>query len=102
MNTTAVVFTSPGHLALQSMPLVAPDGPHALVDVNFSGISTGTERLLWSGDMPAFPGMGYPLVPGYETVGRIERSGLLADRVHDEHRRSARTCTCVSPPDGVG
>ena len=73
MNTTAVVFTSPGHLALQSLPLVPPDGPHAIVDVNFSGISTGTERLLWTGDMPAFPGMGYPLVPGYETVARVDK-----------------------------
>ncbi len=73
MNTTAVVFTSPGHLALQSLPLVPPDGPHAIVDVNFSGISTGTERLLWTGDMPAFPGMGYPLVPGYETVARVAK-----------------------------
>ncbi len=79
-NTTAVVFTSPGQLALQFLPLVLPDGPHAIVDVNFSGISTGTERLLWTGDMPAFPGMGYPLVPGYETVARVatapKNSGL--------------------------
>ncbi len=74
INTTAVVFTSPGHLALQSLPLVPPDGPHAIVDVNFSGISTGTERLLWTGDMPAFPGMGYPLVPGYETVARVSHA----------------------------
>ncbi len=71
INTTAVIFTSPGQLALQSLPLVPPDGPHAIVDVNYSGISTGTERLLWTGDMPAFPGMGYPLVPGYETVARV-------------------------------
>jgi bacteriochlorophyllide a dehydrogenase len=74
LNTTAVVLTSPGQLALQSLPLVPPDGPHAIVDVNFSGISTGTERLLWSGDMPTFPGMGYPLVPGYETVARVSRA----------------------------
>lgn len=74
MNTTAVVLTSPGQLVLQSLPLVPPDGPHAIVDVNFSGISTGTERLLWSGDMPAFPGMGYPLVPGYETVARVSQA----------------------------
>jgi 3-hydroxyethyl bacteriochlorophyllide a dehydrogenase len=72
-NTTAVVFTAPRHLALQSLSLVPPDGDHALIDVSYSGISTGTERLLWTGDMPAFPGMGYPLVPGYETVGRIAR-----------------------------
>ena len=25
--------------------------------------------------MPAFPGMGYPLVPGYETVGRVAATG---------------------------
>jgi bacteriochlorophyllide a dehydrogenase len=74
METTAVVFAAPGQLALTALPLIPPDGPHALVDVNFSGISTGTERLLWTGDMPTFPGMGYPLVPGYETVARIAKA----------------------------
>ena len=71
MDTTAVVFAAPGKLSLQTLPLVPPDGAHAIVDVNFSGISTGTERLLWTGEMPGFPGMGYPLVPGYETVARV-------------------------------
>jgi 3-hydroxyethyl bacteriochlorophyllide a dehydrogenase len=71
MNTTAVVFAAPGQLALKDLPLSPPEGAAALVDVQFSAISTGTERLLWTGDMPAFPGMGYPLVPGYETVGRV-------------------------------
>ena len=28
--------------------------------------------------MPAFPGMGYPLVPGYETVGRVVAAGEQA------------------------
>ncbi|MFT3670515.1 chlorophyll synthesis pathway protein BchC [Aestuariivirga sp.] len=74
MDTTAVVFAAPGRLALEVLPLIPPDGASALVDVCFSGISTGTERLLWTGDMPAFPGMGYPLVPGYETVGRVSRA----------------------------
>jgi len=46
-----------------------------VVDIEWSGISTGTERLLWSGRMPTFPGMGYPLVPGYESVGRIASAG---------------------------
>jgi 3-hydroxyethyl bacteriochlorophyllide a dehydrogenase len=30
---------------------------------------------LWTGKMPAFPGMGYPLVPGYESVGRVVDAG---------------------------
>ena len=42
-----------------------------MVAVSHSGISTGTEKLLWSGDMPPFPGMGYPLVPGYEAAGEV-------------------------------
>lgn len=74
MDTTAVVFAAPGRLGLEVLPLIPPEGATALVDVCFSGISTGTERLLWTGDMPAFPGMGYPLVPGYETVGRIGKA----------------------------
>ncbi|GAB0116751.1 chlorophyll synthesis pathway protein BchC [Acidisoma sp. 7E03] len=51
-----------------------------MVDIQWSSISAGTERLLWSGRMPPFPGMGYPLVPGYESVGHVvdagARSGL--------------------------
>jgi 3-hydroxyethyl bacteriochlorophyllide a dehydrogenase len=43
----------------------------ALVAIRHSAISTGTERLLWEGRMPPFPGMGYPLVPGYEAVGEV-------------------------------
>ena len=46
-----------------------------VVDIEWSGISTGTERLLYTGQMPSFPGMGYPLVPGYESVGRISEAG---------------------------
>lgn len=46
-----------------------------VVDICWSGISTGTERLLWTGRMPEFPGMGYPLVPGYESVGRVREAG---------------------------
>ena len=53
-----------------------------LVEIHYSGISTGTEKLLWTGKMPSFPGMGYPLVPGYESVGRIVDAGAEArDRI---------------------
>jgi bacteriochlorophyllide a dehydrogenase len=71
MQTTAVVFEAPGRLSLRGLPLIPASADEVLVDVLVSGISTGTERLLWTGDMPTFPGMGYPLVPGYETVGRV-------------------------------
>ena len=75
MNTLAVVLEGPERLALARLSLceVAPED--VVVDIEWSGISTGTERLLWSGRMPPFPGMGYPLVPGYESVGRISALG---------------------------
>ncbi len=51
-----------------------------VVDIAWSGISTGTEKLLWTGRMPHFPGMGYPLVPGYESVGRVREAGPQSGR----------------------
>jgi 3-hydroxyethyl bacteriochlorophyllide a dehydrogenase len=45
------------------------------VDIAHSGISTGTEKLFWTGRMPPFPGMGYPLVPGYEAAGEVVEAG---------------------------
>lgn len=78
MNTIAVVLERPEHLVLSSLALPAPEAHDVVVDIEWSGISTGTERLLWSGKMPPFPGLGYPLVPGYESVGRIADAGSAA------------------------
>ena len=75
MRATAVVLQQPERLALSSLELTPPNDDDVVVDIDFSGISTGTERLLWSGRMPAFPGMGYPLVPGYESVGHVTHVG---------------------------
>jgi bacteriochlorophyllide a dehydrogenase len=75
MHSTAVVFDRPRQLALKPLAMRERDATTCIVDVMWSGISTGTERLLWDGSMPEFPGMGYPLVPGYESVGRIAKGG---------------------------
>ena len=75
MQATAIVFQQPKSLALTGLSLPEMGAADVKVAVEFSGISTGTERLLWDGTMPAFPGMGYPLVPGYETVGRVVDAG---------------------------
>ncbi|MFN0218720.1 MAG: chlorophyll synthesis pathway protein BchC [Hyphomicrobium sp.] len=80
MSTTAVVLEKPQHLVLSVLPLPEIGDDDLVVDVEWSGISTGTERLLWSGRMPTFPGMGYPLVPGYESVGRVSDAGASADK----------------------
>jgi 3-hydroxyethyl bacteriochlorophyllide a dehydrogenase len=75
MDTVAVVFREPEQIALTRVGLIPPSDEDVVVDVEWSGISTGTERLLWSGRMPPFPGNGYPLVPGYESVGRVVEAG---------------------------
>ena len=75
VNTLAVVMERPELLVLSRLDLTPATDDDVTVDIEWSGISTGTERLLWSGRMPAFPGMGYPLVPGYESVGRISAAG---------------------------
>jgi bacteriochlorophyllide a dehydrogenase len=79
LNTLAVVLEAPERMALTRVELSPPGDDDLVVDVEWSGISTGTEKLLWSGRMPAFPGMGYPLIPGYESVGRVLDAGAHAN-----------------------
>ena len=78
MQTKAVVLEAPERLTLRTLALRAVEPTDVVVEIDFSGISTGTERLLYTGTMPAFPGMGYPLVPGYESVGRVVAAGADA------------------------
>ncbi len=86
VQARAIVFEEPGELSLRDLEIEPPGPGEVLVDVEWTGISTGTEKLLYDGRMPAFPGMGYPLVPGYETVGRVAACGdgvraAVGDRV---------------------
>ena len=82
VNAMAVIMEAPERLALRQLVL-NPMGPGDVrIDIDWSGISSGTEKLLWTGRMPSFPGMGYPLVPGYESVGRIVDAGAeVRDRL---------------------
>lgn len=71
MQTTAIVLEEPRRIGLRSLGLSEAGERDVTVAVDWTAISTGTERLLYDGTMPTFPGMGYPLVPGYEAVGRV-------------------------------
>lgn len=75
MDSTAVLLNGPRHLSLDVLEIAAPTDSDLVVEVTHSGISTGTEKLFWTGDMPPFPGMGYPLVPGYEAAGHVVEAG---------------------------
>ena len=76
MQTTAVILKGPRDLNLDVLEIKPPVSGDLVVRINYSGISTGTEKLFWSGAMPPFPGMGYPLVPGYEASGEVVEAGV--------------------------
>jgi bacteriochlorophyllide a dehydrogenase len=75
VNSTAVILSGPQSLSLRPVRLTQPAPQDVVVRVVHSGISTGTEKLFWQGTMPPFPGMGYPLVPGYEAAGEVVEAG---------------------------
>jgi 3-hydroxyethyl bacteriochlorophyllide a dehydrogenase len=75
MKAQAIVFEAPKSITVRTLELAPMGARDVEVAVSFSGISTGTERLLWDGTMPPFPGLSYPLVPGYETVGTVASMG---------------------------
>jgi len=81
----AIILEGDRRARLADVELNPPGDNDVVIDVEYSGVSTGTERLFWSGEMPPFPGMSYPLVPGYEAVGRVvwadSRRDLLGRRV---------------------
>ena len=100
MQTAAVILSGPQHLGLDRLDLTPPGAADVVVEISHSGISTGTEKLFWDGRMPPFPGMGYPLVPGYEAAGEIVEappgSSLKAgDRVF------VPGATCFGPVKGL-
>jgi bacteriochlorophyllide a dehydrogenase len=82
LETNAVILSGPQSLQLGNVGLKTPVAGDVVVRIHHSGISTGTEKLFWQGTMPPFPGMGYPLVPGYESFGEVVEScgetGLVA------------------------
>ncbi|MDG5496916.1 chlorophyll synthesis pathway protein BchC [Niveispirillum sp. BGYR6] len=84
MYASAIVFERPGEVAVQRLALHAPGPADLVVDTLVSGVSTGTEKMLFQGTMPRFPGMAYPLVPGYETVGRVVQAGPAAGHLVGE------------------
>lgn len=79
---SALWYVAPGHAELRSEPLAAPGDGHALVRSLFSLVSRGTERLVFTGQVPQsewqrmraplqagdFP---FPVKYGYAAVGEV-------------------------------
>src|SRR6056297_2173053 len=75
METSAIILNGPRDISHGTLGLTDPGPTDLVVEIDWSGISTGTEKLFWTGEMPPFPGMGYPLVPGYEAAGEVVEAG---------------------------
>jgi 3-hydroxyethyl bacteriochlorophyllide a dehydrogenase len=90
MDALAVILEAPERLALRPLALNPMGSGDVRVEIDWSGISSGTEKLLWTGRMPNFPGMGYPLVPGYESVGRVVDAGRRCPRPDRRDGSSSR------------
>lgn len=74
MQTQAVVIPEPNRVELQSVTLKTPGPDDVLIETHYTSVSAGTERMLFAGVMP-HPMLQLPVVPGYETVGRVLEVG---------------------------
>jgi bacteriochlorophyllide a dehydrogenase len=75
----AIVAKGPSRVVEQEVCWRDIGDDELLIRTEFSGISTGTDRWVMQGrfkwhDVP------YPLVPGYQRVGRVESKGSDVDR----------------------
>ena len=82
MKANAVVFSEAGQLQFRAVDLRLPAANEVVVETGFSSISSGTERLLFQGKLPALPHFGYPLVPGYEAAGTVVETGADVRDIH--------------------
>lgn len=120
MPDTATAFwtTAPGTGALRTSPLPVPGAGQAVVHTLFSGVSRGTESLVFHGRVPSsqhevmraplqegtFP---FPVKYGYASVGRVEHGpdDLLGRAVFCLHPHQDRFVAPVSMlvpvPDAV-
>jgi bacteriochlorophyllide a dehydrogenase len=74
MQTQAIVITAPNEIELREVALTPPASDDVVVSTAYTSISAGTERMLLAGRMP-HPLLQFPVVPGYETVGRVVDRG---------------------------
>ena len=73
--TSAVVIQAPGEVGLREVCLGSPGPNDVVIQTAYTSISAGTERMLLAGQMP-HPMLQLPVIPGYETVGRVISTGV--------------------------
>ncbi|NLF27360.1 MAG: zinc-binding alcohol dehydrogenase [Clostridiales bacterium] len=76
-----IVITGPRQVEIQEVPIPEPGEQTLLVKTELSGVSAGTEMMLYRGTYPNFTEQKwpqwreYPVMPGYELVGTVVAVG---------------------------
>lgn len=114
MIARSVSFRAPEEVCIEEFAVPEPDSREVLVETECSGISPGTELLLYRGQAPedlpadesiqALSGdLEYPISYGYAAVGRVVETGAgvndewLDERVFAFHPHASHFC--VDPSD---
>lgn len=74
----AVIFTGPGKVEIGNIKLPELEEDEILFKTEFSGISVGTDGWILKG---IFADTKFPLVPGYQRVGIVEKVGSRVKKV---------------------
>ena len=77
MQTQAVVIPEANRIELQTVTLKDAAAADVVIETHYTSISAGTERMVLGGMMP-HPMLQPPLIPGYETVGKVVEVGADA------------------------
>ena len=89
MDRKLVYFVAPGRVELREESLPGLKADEVLVETQVSGISAGTEMLVYRGQFPRdledshdslSSGLSYPLPYGYACVGRVKETGSSVPR----------------------
>jgi 2-desacetyl-2-hydroxyethyl bacteriochlorophyllide A dehydrogenase len=89
-DARALYFEAPGEVAVRAEPRPSPGADEVLVETVASGVSPGTEMLVYEGDVPEEMAVddtidslegtfGYPVQYGYAAVGRVAATGADVD-----------------------
>jgi 3-hydroxyethyl bacteriochlorophyllide a dehydrogenase len=76
-HARAVVMSAAETVAVRDIELTPALATDVTIQTLYTSISAGTERMLYAGHMP-HPMLQFPVIPGYETVGRVIAVGAEA------------------------